>query len=147
MREDSVSPRPALRTHPRGSLDLVRTLWLAGRGVYRGAYDGYESTCGRRPSCPSQSVLTSVGHVSRHRPEVPLRAHSGITEARKSPSHRVPHALPLKLARERDTGVFQIVDEGRPAKLRTIASPMPAPPGNHESLFLQDKIDAFDIAS
>ena len=28
-------------THPRESPDLLMTLWLAGRGVYRSADDGY----------------------------------------------------------------------------------------------------------
>ena len=42
MPEGVLAPaRPALRTDLRESSDLVTTLWLAGRGVYRSADDGY----------------------------------------------------------------------------------------------------------
>ena len=43
MPEGLAPARPVLRTHPRESSDPVTTLWLAGRGVYRSADDGYGS--------------------------------------------------------------------------------------------------------
>ena len=42
MPEGVLAPaRPALRAHLRESSDLLTTLWLTGRGVYRSADDGY----------------------------------------------------------------------------------------------------------
>jgi hypothetical protein len=42
MPEGVLTPaRLKLRTDLRESSDLVTTLWLAGRGVYRSADDGY----------------------------------------------------------------------------------------------------------
>jgi hypothetical protein len=67
MQEGCVSASaPALRTHPSESSDLVTTLWLAGRGVYRSADDGYGQS---RPSSAFafESALTSTSDISFQR--------------------------------------------------------------------------------
>ena len=56
--------RPALRTHPRESSELVTTLWPAGRGVYRSADDGYGSSRPFHAQAAHIRLSPDSGHIA-----------------------------------------------------------------------------------
>ena len=52
-------------THPRESSDPATTLWLAGRGVYRSAHDGYGGQSRPNSAFAFESALTSTPDIHR----------------------------------------------------------------------------------